>query len=154
MLFGEQYYTQTRIVTESGGEHEDLKKPAFFAYQLNQPVRVPKLSVPSWIGTFHTTDLFYLFMTPLMRAESEDHYKLSLDMITAWSNFAKSGSPGLINSRGGQIKWTGAFEGPREDSASRSVGINALVLDANSYHMQSDTLKEVCQVFWKPKIAT
>jgi len=46
------------------------------------------------IGVFHGDDLLYFFSSPVNPLVNEDERKLAKEMLTFWSNFAKSGSPG------------------------------------------------------------
>lgn len=72
---------------------------------------------------------------------SEREYKLSYDMIKAWTNFARTGHPGLM---GGTTEWPQALDGQET--------VNSMNLDSADYKMMPGFYKEKCDAFWKAKI--
>lgn len=46
------------------------------------------------IGVFHGDDLLYFFNSPVNPLVNDDEKKLAKEMVTFWTNFAKSGNPG------------------------------------------------------------
>jgi len=72
--------------------------PTYF-YQLEMAPRVyPAIPFPTppWLGVYHRADVFYTFGVPLVMAENLQtvaEVRLSKDIMTFWSNFAKTGNP-------------------------------------------------------------
>lgn len=70
--------------------------PTYF-YQLEMAPRVyPAIPFPTppWLGVYHRADVFYTFGVPLVMAENLQtvaEVRLSKDIMTFWSNFAKTG---------------------------------------------------------------
>lgn len=70
--------------------------PTYF-YQLEMAPRVyPAIPFPTppWLGVYHRADVFYTFGVPLVMAENLQtvaEVRLSKDIMTLWSNFAKTG---------------------------------------------------------------
>ena len=68
-----------------------------YVYQLEIAAKRPSASfppVPSWMGIYHGADLLYMFGFPLIKKENfatAAEITLSKDMMTLWSNFAKTG---------------------------------------------------------------
>ena len=83
---------------------------------------------------------------------SEAEYRLSRDMILAWTNFAKTGVPGKVggvaedgggNRTTSAITWTEALD---------QGTVDYLNLDSNDYRMVKAAYRDKCDAFWKPKI--
>lgn len=72
------------------------QSPTYF-YQLEIAPRVyPAIPFPTppWLGVYHRADVFYTFGDPLVISENlktADEVQLSKDIMTLWSNFAKTG---------------------------------------------------------------
>lgn len=72
------------------------QSPTYF-YQLEIAPRVyPAIPFPTppWLGVYHRADVFYTFGDPLVMAENlktAAEIQLSKDIMTLWSNFAKTG---------------------------------------------------------------
>lgn len=72
------------------------QSPTYF-YQLEIAPRVyPAIPFPTppWLGVYHRADVFYTFGVPLVMSEnlkSAAEVQLSKDIMTSWSNFAKTG---------------------------------------------------------------
>ena len=70
--------------------------PTYF-YQLEiAPKRFPGFpnAIPEWLGIFHGADLVYVFGLSLIVPESlttPSEIKVTKDIITFWTNFAKTG---------------------------------------------------------------
>ena len=73
------------------------KESSTYFYQLEFAAKRPSPSfppVPSWMGIYHGADLIYTFGFPLIMHENfttAAEITLSKDMMTLWSNFAKTG---------------------------------------------------------------
>ncbi|KAH9387905.1 hypothetical protein TYRP_009105 [Tyrophagus putrescentiae] len=84
-----------------------------YAYRVVQPPAIPVFLKcrNSWMGVCHGDDVLFLFGFPLRLRGivfTEEDYKLSVDMITAWTTFAKTGKPTSPMSNG--AKWAEAIE--------------------------------------------
>ncbi|XP_020631115.1 neuroligin-2-like [Orbicella faveolata] len=70
--------------------------PTYF-YQLERAPKVfPGYPTIPWAGIYHGADVFYLFSGPFLVAKnltSDTDKKLSKDIMTLWTNFAKTGNP-------------------------------------------------------------
>lgn len=72
--------------------------PTYF-YQLEKvPKTFPAIPfpLPAWLGVYHRADVLYTFGEPLVMTEnltSPDDIQLSKDIMTFWTNFAKTGNP-------------------------------------------------------------
>lgn len=73
------------------------KQSSTYFYQLEMAPRVfPAIPfpTPAWLGVYHRADVFYTFGDPLVMAENlktAAEIRLSKDIMTLWSNFAKTG---------------------------------------------------------------
>lgn len=92
----------------------------------------------------HASDVYYAFGMPLRYANKTNGYdfdehdaKVSRAMMTAWTNFAKTGDPGTLEG----TQWTPALQ-PTKDTASHYFEFNA-----NNMKMGKDLFKERCD-FW------
>lgn len=128
-------------------EHIIKDQHRFYAYRLMQPLSIPiGFGCDLTMGVCHSTDLAYVFGLPIRFRGvvfSEDEYQLSKDMIQAWANFAKTGSPGKM----GGVQWLQANEAHGSTSYTRHMS-----LDVNDYKMVSNHFKDTCNAFWKPRI--
>lgn len=138
-IFLGQYYAQ----------HNPSKKA--YAYRVVHP---PKVSVfptcKGWMGVCHGDDVVFLFGFPIRIrgvVYSEVDYQQAVDMITAWTNFAKTGSPGKV---GGRVEWREAIDKTRLSVPSPPVSLFAF--NAPNHTMVDNYYVEVCDKFWKPKI--
>ena len=95
-----------------------------------------------WLGVCHGSDIIYLFGLDHTRKYEED-YKLSREMMHAWTSFAKTGHPGLV----GSVEWTEAFD--PKDPFTEHINLNG-----DKVAMVKDYFKETCNALWKPKIFT
>ena len=94
----------------------------------------------------HAEDVVFVFGMPqilLGTAFSDDEAKLSRDMITAWTNFAKTGSPQKM----GDTVWEEAV-----DRTGSSQGSVRMIEMGDSYKMVTGVYTETCDAFWKPRI--
>ena len=72
------------------------QSPTYF-YQLEiAPREYPAIPFPTppWLGVYHRADVFYTFGDPLVMDENlktAAEIQLSKDIMTLWSNFAKTG---------------------------------------------------------------
>ena len=72
------------------------QSPTYF-YQLEIAPKVnPAIPFPTppWLGVYHRADVFFTFGDPLVMAENHKtaaEVTLSKDIMTLWSNFAKTG---------------------------------------------------------------
>ena len=70
--------------------------PTYF-YQLEKvPKTFPAIPfpLPAWLGVYHRADVLYTFGEPLVMTDnltSPDDIQLSKDIMTFWTNFAKTG---------------------------------------------------------------
>ena len=64
-------------------------------------------------------------------------------MTRAWTNFAKTGDPGVM----GEVKWEEAFEEKASDKVTRHMSLNV-----NAFQMVSGIYRNTCDHFWKDKI--
>ena len=73
------------------------KQATVYFYQFEKvPKTFPAIPfpLPAWLGVFHRADILYTFGNPLVMAEnltSLADMKLSKDVMTLWTNFAKTG---------------------------------------------------------------
>ena len=68
--------------------------PTYF-YQLETaPATIQGYQIPSWSGIYHGADIFYTFGYTLLLPKNlttAGEIKLSKDIMTLWTNFAKTG---------------------------------------------------------------
>lgn len=113
-------------------------KKNIHAYRLDLPI------TDTWVGVFHGTDVYYLFIIPRFPYYySNAAFKLSKDMIRAWSQFAYTGQPGKMEN----IPWTSALNKKIENST-----VSFMSLDSNNYRMVDNFYQNNCDNFWKNKI--
>ncbi|KAJ7333673.1 hypothetical protein OS493_017217 [Desmophyllum pertusum] len=72
--------------------------PTYFFQLETAPRTFPAIPfpLPVWFGVYHRADVLYTFGDPLVMAEnltSAADIKLSKDIMTLWTNFAKTGNP-------------------------------------------------------------
>ncbi|XP_078382565.1 cocaine esterase-like isoform X2 [Oculina patagonica] len=81
-----------------------VKKQAYtYFYQLEiAPKRFGFIGVellePAWAGIYHGADIFYVFGFPLLmdrNLSTAEEIKVAKDIMTMWTNFAKTGNPNL-----------------------------------------------------------
>jgi para-nitrobenzyl esterase len=84
LSYGEQLFAETR---------ESLSQQPTYIYFFNRPL--PTDGRPSLQGSFHSSELWYVFNTlgRCWRPFTEGDYQLSEEMVTAWTNFVKYGNP-------------------------------------------------------------
>lgn len=107
-----------------GKMYSDVVKGNHSSYSFRFDKRVGLLEVVgcvSWAGVCHASDIFYSFGMPLhpgiLVGTFDGHSaKISRDMITAWTNFAKTGNPEKM----GSIEWPQAF---KQDGAVKTMAI-------------------------------
>ncbi len=89
---GEQRFAQVR---------DSLSGKPVYLYLFNRPL--PTDGRPSLSGSFHSSELWYVFNTlgRSWRPFTAEDYALSEEMVTAWTNFCKSGDP---NGKG-NVSW-------------------------------------------------
>ena len=94
-----------------------------------------------WKGVCHGEDIRYVFGIPgRFPSHNSNDYHLSIDMMKAWTMFAKYGQPGNM----GHIQW--------EKALSKSATTEFMALEPNHYQMVDQFYKPVCEAFWKEKI--
>ena len=101
------------------------------------------LECVGYMGVCHADDLVFLFGFPIElhgTVYSEEDYYLSLDMINAWSNFARYGQPGKFAG----IEW----EPTSSNSSARVLQIDV----REKQHMVDNHFVPVCENFWRQRI--
>ncbi|KAI2801626.1 hypothetical protein BLOT_009440 [Blomia tropicalis] len=132
ILFGEEFYS-----------HSAQKQPTY-SYRLMQASDTMNTFFPKWIGVPHATDLFFLFPDPSVHLSPREA-ALSHVMIRAWSNFAKTGSPGPI----GSVEWEQSVGG---DANLAYTSVMELQEMGTKFRMVNNLFKDTCDAFWKNKI--
>ncbi len=129
-------------VREAASKQKKETKSRYYSYRLTQPLRSPFPfgDCTGWKGVCHIEDVVYLFA---VNASQPEDYKLSKEMLVAWTNFAKTGSPGKLGQQ--QVEWTEAL-------STTSHFTNHMNLDSKDFKMVPSYFKNVCNAFWKPKI--
>lgn len=129
ILFGEQF---ARI----------NPKNHYYSWRLMQTAgkHVMGACIQDWMGVCHADELFYLFMIPEQKTESEK--KLSKDMIQAWTQFATNATIAPID---GNVQWKTAF-------ADNRFQTRFMALDSNNYRMVDGMYIKTCDSFWRTKI--
>ena len=124
-----------------------MKANKVYAYRVVQPPSIPVfLKCHGWMGVCHGDDVPYLFGFPIRLRGivfTENDYKLSTDMIEAWTLFAKTGTPAIPNA----AKWTEAVDHSVHDSIVKYMSLNA-----SDYQMVDNYYVKSCDQFWKAKI--
>ena len=73
----------------------DKKQAPTYFYQFEKaPMVFPGFTPPPWVGVYHGVDIYYVFGAPFFLPKnlvSAADMKLSKDVITLWTNFAKTG---------------------------------------------------------------
>lgn len=97
----------------------------------------------------HAEDNGLVFGHPVMepRRSTPLEVRLSTDMVTAWTNFAKHGDPGMWSTGSGAANWTEAFASGADHSS-----VAFMELNANHYQMVEGFYKKTCDGFWKAKL--
>lgn len=120
----------------------------YYSYRLVQPLSQGISWCPLWMGVCHTVDVEYVFGTPINSFSSgnfsKEDVQLSVDMITSWTNFAKTGDPGQL----GGVKWEQAFSGGNDDLGSHQM----MALSVDHYQIVQGFYKDPCDDFWKSRI--
>jgi len=109
----------------------------YYSYRLTKAFKAN----PGWAGVTHGDDVHFLTSHDLDGTTPES--QLSRDMLHAWTQFAKTGSPGEMSS----VKWEEAF-----DRASTHKETRLMRLHAPDYAMVEGYYRETCNTFWKPRI--
>jgi len=120
----------------------------YYSYRLVQPLSNRQINCESWMGVCHAMDLSYVFGHALVEHKQQpDHrdYRLSWDIMQAWTQFAKSGHPGKM----GTVEWSQAFDSPVHHGLE---SMRTMWLDANDYKMVSGFFAPNCDGFWRAKI--
>ena len=115
-----------------------------YTYRLIQPLTSVRLfDCHGWMGVCHGEDYIYLFGLPLRFQDifTKEETQLSIDMILAWTDFAKTGKISKING----VEWT-------ESIVANDPYARIMELKSNDYKMIPNFFKEKCDQFWKPKI--
>ncbi|KAI2809727.1 Cocaine esterase [Blomia tropicalis] len=120
ILFGEE------VIAHDNGEHR------FYSYRLMQKSKKIDSMFDKWMGIVHGSDVPYIFLSDLIEPSSPDE-ELSHDMIKAWSNFAKTGSPGSI----GSVEWKQSIAN-RSDKHSYT---RVMELKSSEFHMEDNVFK-------------
>ncbi|XP_072020281.1 cholinesterase-like [Amphiura filiformis] len=70
-----------------------------FLYQYTHVPSDPLIGFPSWLGAGHGEELAYVFGSAfnpqLLHSQTPEERNLSVDVMAAWTNFAKMGSPNM-----------------------------------------------------------
>jgi len=133
LLFGEEYAREAKS-----------KKHHYYSYRLMSAFPEGVMGCSGWMGVCHGQDVALVFGLPIpLRAIAftEQEAQLARDIIHAWTNFAKTGTPGKI----GDMEWEEAITS--KDHATRFME-----LDVKDYKMVSDYYKETCDAFWNKRI--
>ncbi|KAH9418372.1 hypothetical protein DERP_010241, partial [Dermatophagoides pteronyssinus] len=141
--FGDYHLTCPSIFFgETFAKHSDSNN--VFGYHLvHKPSMSGLLECVGYMGVCHADDLVFLFGFPIeLRGTvySEEDYYLSLDMINAWSNFARYGQPGKFAG----IEW----EPTSSNSSARVLQIDV----RGKQHMVDNHFVPVCENFWRQRI--
>lgn len=114
----------------------------FYAYRLMQHLTLPLNSTEyyPWMGVTHGEDSMYIYTIPL-HTKPEDH-QISEDMRRAWTRFAKTGHPGMMESS----NWEEAFE-DKVNPLTRHLS-----LKVHDYKMVNAHFHATCDKLWKEKI--
>lgn len=98
-------------------------------------------------------DVVYLFA---LNSSNVEDYRLSREMLTAWTNFAKTGSPGGLKGKeeGKEVQWTQAIAKGKDsnEAAADSFTSHMELSFEHGFKMVPNYFKDVCNAFWKPKI--
>ncbi|KAJ6223432.1 hypothetical protein RDWZM_001977 [Blomia tropicalis] len=132
ILFGEEYFSH------STGKH------SIYSYRLMEPSDTTKKFLPKWVGVPHASDLYFLFPSSSMLLSAREE-ALSHVMIRAWSNFAKTGSPGSI----GSVEWKQSVGGADHLAYTRVMELQEI---GTKYRMMENQFKNTCNAFWKNKL--
>lgn len=116
----------------------------FYAYEWMQH-NDGKVGCTREMGICHGMDTHWTFGSPIEsrlnhHKVSNDDYNLSRDNIVAWTNFAKTGSPGKF----GHIAWP---EAVGHDHVEKNNSIRYLQILANHYQMADGYFKDRCNVW-------
>lgn len=96
-------------------------------------------------GVCHAEDVVFVFGIPQRLrgiAFTEDEAKLSRDMISSWTMFARSGTTGKIS----DVTWEEAVDRTNLNGPARMLEIG------DTYRMVDGVYKTTCDAFWKPRI--
>ena len=125
---------------------------SFYSYRLMVKPDIAKTQTKGvcsgWTGVCHALDIIYVFGIPILTRgflSSELDYHFSYSIISAWTNFAKTGHPGMM----GHVKWEQAHV--EASDASGNLYTNVLMLDPKHYRMEH-FYKKTCDTFWKNKL--
>ena len=134
ILFAEHYHRSQPKSSSSSS--------TFYSYRLVQPVTFPPFcSGGHFPGVCHAVDLLYIFAMPNRLPAgfpyTDDHLKLSSDMLADWLSFAKWGK--VANQ-----SWKQAFEGNDKTKA--------VELASGRYQMISQFYLNSCNAFWEEKL--
>ncbi|XP_054155741.1 cholinesterase-like [Oppia nitens] len=114
-----------------------------YAFRVTHPPTIPVFpNCKGWMGVCHGDDVLLLFGFPIRLRGitfTESDYQISRDMIQAWAEFARTGSP----SKMGSANWSEAI-----DRQSDSPYTKYMDLNPNNYSMVSDYYKESCEGLW------
>lgn len=119
-----------------------------FSFRVARP---PKVSVfpncHGWMGVCHGDDVVFIYGFPIrLRGTVYDEldYQQSVDMIKAWTNFARHGRPGKVAG----VEWIQALE-KREGYAGH---VQHMSLDSTNYTMIYKFFQHSCEGFWAHKL--
>ena len=129
----------------------------FYSYRLVQPVTNGLYDCKPWMGVCHAMDLYYVFGKPIANSAinssySVNDYKLSKDIIQAWTAFAKYGNLSDTKMGESKVQWTEAFDWKQIKNGLQSH--NLMWLDATNYKMVNGYFVDPCDSLYKKKIFT
>lgn len=148
--FGDYHLTcPTIFFGETFAAHSESNN-VFGYYLVKKPSLSALLECVGYMGVCHGDDLVFLFGFPIeLRGTvySEEDFYQSMDMINAWSHFARYGKPGKF----GQTEWQPTLNDRSSSNASASV----LQMDVRGKHRMIDNyFVPVCENFWRQRIFT
>lgn len=119
-----------------------------YCYRLMHSPSIPAFpDCHGWMGVCHGDDVMILFGFPIRLRGivfTEEEYTLSIQMINAWTTFAKTGKVPKM----GEAVWE-----PALDRTKQNPSVSYLALDTGkSMKMVYDYYTTNCDALWKNKI--
>lgn len=131
--------------TATSVDKDEVRNKHIYSYQLNQPLDAYGCNRTD--GVCHAVDVHFVFGLPITYANSDriqppyttEDYHLSVNIIRAWANFAKTGQPGSLDN----VPWTDAFPDRAQVDKARFMA-----LTPGRYAMQDELAEGRCRL-WK-----